>query len=344
MNKLMSLITVEEGEVEAIRELIASRIGMKPHAKSAYLIAAITRILEEHKQYGKLTVRQVYYQLVTKRVIENSKKSYQSYDTHLTTGRKAGVIPWDAFEDRARIFHKEPFPRYDILTERSEEEALKSWFEYALNPKVSTEYDISKWEGQDHKVEVWVEKDALAGFLSPLCESLGVGLVVSRGYTSYTFKQEAIKRFNETLKQSRLPVLLYLGDLDPSGYDIFRCLKEEIGDMEGVANVLRIGLDPEDINQFGLVPNKVKKKDGKKEDSRTKGFRKLFPQLGEDVYELDGLPPGELIDRARKNILHYFDEDRHEQNERRVRHWRTNFTDHQKTIKKILKKAGIKLN
>jgi len=334
MNKLMSLITVGELEVETIRDDIASHIGIKPHPKSAYLIAAITRILEEHKQYGKLTVRQVYYQLVSKGVIENSRQSYQNYVNHLTTGRKGGVIPWDAFEDRTRMFYREASPRYDILRESNAEEALKSWFEYALNRMVSTEYDISKWEGQDYRVELWVEKDALAGFLSPLCESLGVGLVVSRGYTSYTFKQEAIKRFNESIDEGRTSVLLYLGDLDPSGYDIFRCLKEEID----VGQVERIGLHPEDVNQFGLIPNAIKEK-----DSRTRGFRKLYPELGDTVYELDALPPGELIDRARRNILHYFDEDKNEENRRMVRHWRANFTDHQVRIKKILKKSGIKL-
>jgi hypothetical protein len=339
MKKIMSLITVEEGEVEAIRELVADRIGMKPHARSAYLIAAITRILEEHKQYGKLTVRQVYYQLVSKGVIENSRRSYQNYNGHLTTGRKAGVIPWDAFEDRARTFYQEPSPRYNILTEGNVEQALKSWFQYALNQKVSTEYDISRWEGQDYRVEVWIEKDALAGFLSPLCESLGVGLVVSRGYTSYTFKQEAIKRFKEiinfSIDNACLPILLYLGDLDPSGYDIFRCLKEEIDS----ADVIRIGLHPEDVSQFGLIPNVIKEK-----DSRTRGFRKLYPELGDNVYELDALPPGELIDRARRNILSYFDQNRYEENQKMVRHWRANFTDHQKVIKKVLRKAGIKLN
>ncbi len=66
---------------------------------------------------------------------------------------------------------------------------------------MSEEYDLSKWEGQPYFIELWVEKDALAGFLSPLCQSLGVGLVVSRGYTSYTFKQEAIRRFNKILEE-----------------------------------------------------------------------------------------------------------------------------------------------
>ena len=332
--KLIHLLTVTEGEVEEVRNLIADKIGKKPHPETSRLITVIRRILEEHKQYGKLTVRQVYYQLVSRAVIENSKASYQKYVHHLTTGRKGGVIPWDAFEDRARMFHKEPLPKYNIHDESDPQDALKSWFRYALNPKVSTEYDLSRWKDQTCYVELWVEKDALAGFLSPLCEMLGVGLVVSRGYTSYTFKQEAIQRFIEKAGEGRAPLLLYLGDLDPSGYDIFRCLEDEI---EGGA-VKRIGLHPQDVTQFSLVANPIKE-----EDRRTKGFKNLFPELGNNVYELDALPPGELMDRARRNILSYFDEDIYEENKKKTRHWRASFTDYQKKIKKMLKSSGVDL-
>jgi hypothetical protein len=329
--KLIHLLTATEQEIEEIRNLIADKIGKRPHSESARLIAVIGRILEEHKQFGKLTVRQVYYQLVSRGVIENSKSSYQKYVHHLTTGRKGGVIPWDAFEDRTRMFYKETLPEYDISSESDPKDALKSWFRYALNPKVSTRYNLSRWKDQPYYIELWIEKDALAGFLSPLCHDLGVGLVVSRGYTSYTFKQEAIQRFTERDEDL---VLLYLGDLDPSGYDIFRCLKDEIDDVL----VERIGLNLEDVIQYSLVPNLIKE-----DDTRTKGFKKFFPELGDNVYELDALPPGELMDRARRNILKYFDEDIHEENEKEARHWRANFTDYQKIIKKKLKSSGVDL-
>jgi len=319
-------------EAVAIREQIKRTLDTLVHPPTAFLLAAVVRVLEEHKQFGKLTVRQMYYQLVARNVIKNSKGSYESFDRHLTTARRAGIIPWDIFEDRARMFHREPLPRYNINSEDNEQDALKSWFRYALNQEVSEEYDLQKWEGQHSYVELWVEKDALAGFLSPLCETLGVGLVVSRGYTSYTFKQEAIRRFELVTQDDRDPVLLYLGDLDPSGYDIYRCLEDEIG----IAEVKRIGLHPEDVSQYDLVPNPIKDS-----DTRSGGFRRRFPELGDTVYELDALPPGELIDRARRNILSYFDESIHELNEQRVRQWRANFTDYQGEIESLLSESGI---
>jgi hypothetical protein len=332
-NEIISLLSVTQKEIKTVQYVIKERMGTKVHHKTASLIAVISRILEENKQYGRLTVRQVYYQLVSRNVIKNSQESYQMYDRHLTTARKGGVIPWDAFEDRARMFYKEPSPQYNITHEPHAEDALISWFRYALNPKVSEEYDLARWEDQPYFVEVWVEKDALAGFLSPLCQSLGVGLVVSRGYTSYTFKQEANKRFKEISENGKDPVLLYLGDLDPSGYDIYRCLEEEID-----GTIKRIGLHPEDVSQFGLVPNLIKDK-----DTRSEGFKKRYPELGNNVYELDALPPGELRDRARRNILQYFDQSIAEGQEKRVRHWRANFTDHQVEIKEILEIAGVDL-
>jgi hypothetical protein len=334
-NQLIHLLLPTDNEVEIIRSEIQRVINKKPHFQSAYLIAVIRRILDDHRQYGKLTIRQVYYQLVSKGIIENSKHSYQNYGHHCTTGRKAGAIPWEAFEDRARTFHKEPLPQYDINNEGDPQEALKTWFTYALNPKVSKEYDIPTWEDQPFFVEVWIEKDALAGFLSPLCKDLGVGLVVSRGYTSYTFKQEAIQRFKRIVEQDREPVLLYLGDLDPSGFDIYRCLETEIED----AQVERIGLHPDDVNQFGLVPNPIKD-----DDTRAPGFRERYPELGSNVYELDALPPGQLIDRVRRNVLRFFDTDIHEDNQREVRHWRANFTDQQNKIRTFLKDAGFDLD
>jgi len=332
--KIVRPISLTLLEIEALQIEIQEQIEKSVHRKTAELIGYVNRILEENKQFGRVTVRQVYYQLVSRGVIENSKKSYANFINHLTTGRKAGVIPWDAFEDRSRIYHKEPTPKYDIHKKKDPQRELEDWFQYALDPQVSTEYDLPIWFRQPYYIELWVEKDALAGFLSPICEELGVSLVVSRGYTSYTFKEEAKKRFLGIQEMGREPVLLYLGDLDPSGYDIFRCLKEEMG----IERIFRIGLHPEDVKQYGLVSNPIK--DG---DLRSNGFKKMFPELEAQVYELDALPPGELMDRARRNILKYFDGQIFKKNQHDVRHWRAAFTDYQDRIRELLKDAGLNI-
>jgi hypothetical protein len=333
-NRLIHPLVPTRAEILAIQESVKEKLNLKVHLKSAGLLATALMLLREYQQYGKLTVRQLYYLLVTRGAMENSKASYQRYVNHLTTGRRSGVIPWDAFEDRSRMFYQEPSPRYDINREDDPKEALTSWFQYALRHRLSEEYDLRLWEGQPCYLEVWVEKDALAGFLSPLCENLGVGVVVSRGYTSFTFKQEARERFLKASKEGRRAILLYLGDLDPSGYDIYRCLREELKFM----SVERLGLNEEDVQEYGLIPCKIKEK-----DTRANGFRKMFPHLEDNVYELDALPPGELISRSKDAILKYFDKAIADENKRLVRHWRAGFTDHQDKIKDLLKGSGIEI-
>jgi hypothetical protein len=334
-NSIIRPLIPSDREVAEIQDSIQRELGLKVHWGTANLLAQASMLLEEYEEYGKLTVRQLYYLLVSRGAIKNSNGSYQRFGHHLTTGRNAGVIPWDAFEDRARMFHREPYPRYDLADEEEPEEALRSWFEYALDPRVSKEYEFRKWEGQAYYVELWVEKDALAGFLAPIAKELGVVLVVSKGFTSLTFRREASRRFEEAANEGKKAVLLYLGDLDPSGVDIYRVLKNEMAD---VAIVLRLGLNVEDIAEFGLIPCTIKE-----DDTRTKGYRKMFPQLGDKVFELDALPPGELKSRATRGIMKFFNTDVAEEKNKEARHWRARFTDHQDRIRELLKESGMDL-
>lgn len=47
----------------------------------------------------RLTLRQLYYQLVTKNIIDNSERSYQNLSALVSNGRLAGRVDWDAIED-----------------------------------------------------------------------------------------------------------------------------------------------------------------------------------------------------------------------------------------------------
>ena len=85
----------------------------------------------------------------------------------------------------------------------------------------------------------------MARFFEPVCKHWGVPLVVSRGYTSFTYRQEALRRLQDWRDRGRLPVLLYFGDLDPSGWDIWRMLRDELSpvqvDLEdGLIHVTRV--------------------------------------------------------------------------------------------------------
>jgi len=102
-----------------------------------------------------LTLRQLYYQLVSRNVIPNTEKSYKNLSTLVSDARLAGKMDWNAIEDRVRV------PRMS-----SEWGSVSELVEDAL-----AAYRRPRWAGQRNYVELWVEKDALAGVLLPLRKS-----------------------------------------------------------------------------------------------------------------------------------------------------------------------------
>src|SRR5574337_111756 len=93
----------------------------------------------------KLTLRQLYYQHVTKNLITNEEKSYKNLIRLISDARLAGLIDWDAIEDRVR----QPVVTADW---ESLEDILES---------VYASFRLPRWKDQDHYTELWVEKDAL---------------------------------------------------------------------------------------------------------------------------------------------------------------------------------------
>jgi len=174
--------------------------------KTILLLEHTRKVLEE---YNPMTLRQVYYQLVAKHVIDNNKKEYNRLCNALVRGRQEGIIPWEWIEDRGRQ------PR-----------AVNMWKDLPdFIDTVKTAYRKDVWDSQPVYIEVWLEKEALSGVFTDVTGEYGVTLCVSRGYNSWSAYSEAAKRFYEIDK----PItILYFGDFDPSGEDIFRVLGDSL--------------------------------------------------------------------------------------------------------------------
>jgi len=297
---ILDLPECDDASIATIRE------GTGVHAKTAKLLAASAMILREYEE--RVTLRQLYYQLVARGFIENSKRAYDNLIHHLTTARKSSFIPWDRFVDRARSVHagdsiSESF-RLDRKPARSAAiDQVKDGFE------VWPIWDLPKWWNQPMTVEVWTEKDALAGIMEPICNVLGVLLVVSRGYASYTFRREAEQRLPRGSSK-----ILYFGDLDPSGADIPRVLAE---DLPGTI-VDRVALHPDQIGD--LPPNFVKET-----DTRTNAFLTTYPDLQGTCYELDALSPPQLRQLVESAIQAEFDDDIAAERDQRIEEWRNEY-------------------
>ena len=70
---------------------------------SQSIITMANSIIEEYqKQNFTLTLRQLYYQFVARGAIPNSEKIYGKLSSVISDGRLAGLIDWEAIEDRTR--------------------------------------------------------------------------------------------------------------------------------------------------------------------------------------------------------------------------------------------------
>jgi hypothetical protein len=246
-------------------------------------IVLCNRIIEQYQTQGlRLTLRQLYYQLVTQNVIKNEEKSYKNLGSLVSDARLAGLIDWNAIEDRVRQ------PRA-----AAEFTGLKDLVDAALKA-----YRLPRWMNQNNYVELWVEKDALAGVLWPIASQWHVTLMVNRGYSSQSAMYEAAQRYKEY--EDREPVLLYLGDHDPSGEDMVRDIRDRLI-MFGIEDITvkKVALTYEQVEEYNPPPNPTKLS-----DSRAPAY---VSKYGDNSWEVDALPPEVLQQLITSAIEQYAD-------------------------------------
>jgi len=276
------------------------------HKPTARLFLGFNSILDEYDE--QVTVRQLYYQFVARGWIVNNAKAYSNFDKSLTKARDFGLVDWNRIIDRARqVLAGEREPTFDLAEGFDPADRVRSQIREAFDSEAYY-YDLRKWHGQPYHVEVWTEKDALAGVMEPICRNQGVNLVVARGYCSYTFKMEGSSRLANDGRQG---VILYFGDLDPSGWDMCEGLRKGLPEVE----ICRIALNPDRIPD--LPANPVKE-----QDPRSKGFQETFPQFKGKCWELDALPPDQLRSLVSDSIARYFDDAINKANREKVTKWK----------------------
>lgn len=256
--------------------------NMRPATKA--LLATITEVVDSYLEQGyRMTLRQLYYQLVAAGILDNNQKQYSKLSGLLTNARLCGLVDWDIIEDRIRVPQRPA--QWD-----SPREILDS---------CAAQYRLNRHEGQDNYVEVWCEKDALSGVLLPVTEEYHVHLMVNRGYSSITAMHDAALRFTNTGHMDGEMHIIYLGDFDPSGLDMVRDIQSRL-EMFGVyVNVHHIALTRKQIDKYRPPPNPAKI-----QDSRAAAY---ITQHGHESWELDALRPGVLQDLLRVHLKRLLD-------------------------------------
>jgi hypothetical protein len=248
-----------KADVQAIRETIKS------------ILAA------DHPQ----TVRQVFYQLVTRGAIEKTENEYQATVIRLLSEmRLSGKIRWSWIVDESR--RTRVTQTFDNIGD-----ALRDTAKY---------YRRSALRDCDSYIEIWSEKEALAGIIYEAASDYDVPVIVSKGMPSLTQVYGSFRKIKLAARAGKYSHIYQFGDHDPTGCLIPKTIENRLYEFCEKHNyapptVERIALTEEQISEYAL-PTRPTKRDGNTHAHRFEG----------DSVELDALPSGELRELVRDCI------------------------------------------
>jgi len=243
---------------------------MTMQPKTLERLRVAVQVLTAH---NPMTVRQVYYQLVSRQVIKNNRSMYQAVSNLLVDARKDGTIPWNWIEDRLRR------PR-----------TVSMWSDLsAFSETAKQAYRRDVWKTQTQYVEVWLEKDALSGIFEDVLSDYGVTLNVGRGFDGWDSIRNAAARFKRRVLTHGDTTVLYFGDFDPSGEDMARSLLERLEFFRVSPEIIKCALTMDDIQRYQLPTDFTKTT-----DTRSAAF---VAKYGDVAVELDALALDVLEER-----------------------------------------------
>ena len=238
-------------------------------------------------QHNPVTVRQIFYRLSILGEVPKTENGYQIVAKLCTAMRRSGEIPFDWFSDETR-WRRQP-RTYNTMKDAVQMSALT--------------YRKSLWQSQLGFVEIWLEKEALAGVFYDVTWNWDVPLMVCKGYPSLTFLNEAADEIKKASHKDKKSYLFYFGDYDPTGMHIPVKIEQELRKFAPKADFefRRSALTAEQVSTWNLPSRPSKKK-----DPRSKSF-------GADSAELDAVHPStlrELIENQIKSVVNLQEWDR----------------------------------
>ena len=304
--------------------------GEPPKMTRPELLDCCRVICKEYYNAGlTLSVRQLYYQCVSRGLVGNSKKVYKRIVDTCAKARLKGAFPMQYIEDRGRTVGITDATTNDIEVDDALDLAAAQ-----IRSMPSWNINRARWFEQNTVVYVWCEKEALTGVFEVMCRPLGVGLFPLKGYSSVSSLHEALKGAARATDDDsdRECVVLYFGDHDPDGFEIPRSAERNLQTMlengiipgrcpagqtwnknEGDAEPLRItfrrmALTAEQIATYSPPPFPAKQSSSR--------YQSYVAEHGlDDAWELDALEPRVLQGLVQSGVEDYFDEAVFEANE-----------------------------
>jgi hypothetical protein len=294
------------------------------------IVTTACGIMDEYEGMGyKLSLRQLYYQLVSKNIVPNTEASYNRVGCIISDARLAGLCDWEMIEDRGR--ETQTVPHWNHPGE--------------IIDACARSYRIDKWGNQPGYCEVMVEKQALEGILEPVCRELDIPFTANKGYSSQTMMYHTGRRLrleflNRAIQKGLVPSahqdtnrsmqlaawmqdqeiieafkdgecrltkkglaqgwpvirIFYLGDHDPSGIDMTRDVQQRLKVFSDYMpiEIHRLALNIDQVQELNPPENPAKTT-----DSRAADYIRRF---GNSSWELDAVAPDALAQIVREAV------------------------------------------
>jgi hypothetical protein len=212
--------------------------GYKLRKDVAAIWVAVARSIDQ--QGPPMTVRGLFYNCENVyHVVHKSESGYNKVQRQVLAMRRAGVLPYHFISDSTRWIRKpQSFS------------GLRSYFENGRKA-----YRRALWDNQNAYIQIWCEKDAIAGILHDITAEWDVPLLVVRGYSSETFAYAAA----EDIKSQKKPAYAYyFGDWDKHGVQISKDIERKLIEFGAITHFKRVTVLPEQINEWNLPTRPTK--------------------------------------------------------------------------------------
>ena len=249
------------------------------------MLNAIKRVLAERRKFGQLSDRMIHYALLNAPPLihaskadsfyENTPQCYKALTEILTRARLAGIIPMNAIADETR-----PVQVWDVHQD------VQSFLRREIGG-FGKGYWRDLMQSQPDQVEIINEKNTTAGIVKPIAARYCIPLTTGRGYCSLPPRHAIAERFRKSGK-ARL-VLLIVSDFDPDGEEIAHSFARSMRDDFEIDEVvpIKVALTADQVRDFRLPPQ-MKAKTG------STSYKRFSAEHGDDVFELEALPPADL--------------------------------------------------
>jgi len=311
---------------------------------SLQIVDTVNRILNDYRRQGySLTVRQIYYQMISKDLFpdswidiaynrkknlpdntKNTEKSYDKLQGIIGDARMAGYIDWNMIVDRTR----DRVSNNHFTSPSQVIDSSSYW------------YTTDHWRGQSWHIEVMVEKQALEGILIPVCRKLDVGFSSNKGYGSLSALYDIGVNLRRQMDLGKNILVIYFGDHDPSGLDMSRDIEDRLKVFSkydfyapnadplteekkfkqalrsknpksyrrfrnSQYSPLQFKVERAALNMDQVIELGLPPNPAKTTDTRC---AKYIAEFGENSYELDAIEPAPLVSLVENIVLRYRDE------------------------------------